>query len=158
MFPRTKNRNKGTFGCSPAPNIGTRAHSPKPPLCETTLLFPLEKWGSTENRHFHELGTIRQTVLGHLLNGVIRVHQDATSHRASSIVNHRRLSTAEWPSQPNQPLAAISQLRKTSVQQAKRAKFDLSSLPFCQRPRQMDVFLYILMYTMTNYTMKPSIF
>ena len=28
----------------------------------------------------------------------------------------------------------------------------------CQRPHKMDPFLYILMYTMTNYTIKPSIF
>ena len=39
--PGTKNWNEGTFGCSPAPNTGTRAHSPKPPLFETALLFPL---------------------------------------------------------------------------------------------------------------------
>ena len=58
MFPGTKNRNEGTFGCSPvpktrtrvhspyspAPKTGTRVHSPKPPFYETTLLFPLETW------------------------------------------------------------------------------------------------------------------
>ena len=27
MFPGTKNRNEGTFGCSPVPKTGTRAHS-----------------------------------------------------------------------------------------------------------------------------------
>ena len=30
MFPGTKNRNEGTFGCSPAPKPGTREHSDVP--------------------------------------------------------------------------------------------------------------------------------
>ena len=42
MFPCAKNRDEGTFRCSPVPKIGTRAHSPKPPFHETALLFPLE--------------------------------------------------------------------------------------------------------------------
>ena len=40
MFPGTKNRNGGTFGCSPVPKTGTRA---QPPFYEKALLFPLEK-------------------------------------------------------------------------------------------------------------------
>ena len=54
--PETKNRNKGTFACSPGMKTGTRvrshvpperktgtrAHSPKPPFYETALLFPLD--------------------------------------------------------------------------------------------------------------------
>ena len=42
MFPGTRKRNEGTFGCSPVPKTGTRAHSPRPPFYETTLLCPLE--------------------------------------------------------------------------------------------------------------------
>ena len=40
MFPRNKNRNGGTFGCSPGTKTGTRVHSPKPPFYETALLSP----------------------------------------------------------------------------------------------------------------------
>ena len=36
--------------------------------------------------------------------------------------------------------------------------FEASSCHICQRPHKMDPFLYILMYTMTNYTIKPRIF
>ena len=42
MFPCTEHWDEGTFGCSPAPRTGTRAHSPKPPFYETALLFRLE--------------------------------------------------------------------------------------------------------------------
>ena len=43
MFPGTKNRNEGTFGCSPVSKTGTRAHSLKPPFDETAQnCFPLE--------------------------------------------------------------------------------------------------------------------
>ena len=56
MFPGTKNRSEGTFGCSPVPETGTRVHadvpqhqktatrvhSPKPPFYETALLFSLD--------------------------------------------------------------------------------------------------------------------
>ena len=45
MFPGTKKRNKGAFGCS---QTGTRAHSPRPPFYETALLFPLEKVGKIQ--------------------------------------------------------------------------------------------------------------
>ena len=38
MFPRDESRNEGTFACSPGTKTGTRAHSPKPPFYETTLL------------------------------------------------------------------------------------------------------------------------
>ena len=38
-------RNEGSPGCSlGVRKIGTRAQSPKPPFCETALLFALEKW------------------------------------------------------------------------------------------------------------------
>ena len=37
MFPCTKNRNEGTFGCSPVPKTGTRARSPKPPFYKTAI-------------------------------------------------------------------------------------------------------------------------
>ena len=30
MFPGTKNRNEGTFGCSPVPRTGTKVHSDVP--------------------------------------------------------------------------------------------------------------------------------
>ena len=52
MFPRNENRNEGTFAFSPGTRTGTyvcmfpgtrtgtRAHSPKPPFCETALLSP----------------------------------------------------------------------------------------------------------------------
>ena len=43
MFPGMKNRKEGTFGCSRYQHPGMRAHLPKPPFYETTLLFPLEK-------------------------------------------------------------------------------------------------------------------
>ena len=43
MFPGTKSRNEGTFGCSPVPKTRTRAHSPTPPFYQTALLSPLEK-------------------------------------------------------------------------------------------------------------------
>ena len=43
MSPGITKRNKGTFGCSPVPKSGTRAHSPKPPFYETALLFPLDR-------------------------------------------------------------------------------------------------------------------
>ena len=41
-FPRTKNQNEGTFACSPGTKTGMRAHSPKPPFWNTTLLSPRE--------------------------------------------------------------------------------------------------------------------
>ena len=37
MFPGTKNRNEGTFGCFPVPKNGTKVHSPKPPFSEAAL-------------------------------------------------------------------------------------------------------------------------
>ena len=50
MFPSTKNRHEGTFGCcpvpktgtfgcSPEPKTGTMAHSPKPPLTKQPFCF-----------------------------------------------------------------------------------------------------------------------
>ena len=44
MFPRNENQNEGTFACSPGTKTGTRAHSPKPPFYETTLLSPNGFW------------------------------------------------------------------------------------------------------------------
>ena len=35
MFPGTTKRNEGTFGCSPVPKTGMRAHLPKPPFWVT---------------------------------------------------------------------------------------------------------------------------
>ena len=40
MFPGTKNRNEGTFACSPGTKSGTRVNSPKPAFYETALLSP----------------------------------------------------------------------------------------------------------------------
>ena len=46
MFSGTKNRNEGTFGCSPVPRAGMRAHSPKPPFFETALLVSSRQGGA----------------------------------------------------------------------------------------------------------------
>ena len=40
--PGTKDRNEGTFGCSPGTKTGTSVRSPKPPFYETTLSSPSE--------------------------------------------------------------------------------------------------------------------
>ena len=42
MFPFTKTKDECTFRCSPARRTGKRAHSLKPPFCETALTFPLD--------------------------------------------------------------------------------------------------------------------
>ena len=52
MFPRNENRNEGTFACSPGTKTGTRAHSPKPPFCETALLSPSEREGAKRIMRF----------------------------------------------------------------------------------------------------------
>ena len=46
MFPGTngKNRDEGTFGCSPVPKTRTRAHSLKPNFYETAFCFLLAGW------------------------------------------------------------------------------------------------------------------
>ena len=49
MFPRNKNRNEGTFACSPGMKTGTRVHSPKPPFYATALLSPSDLWPFVNN-------------------------------------------------------------------------------------------------------------
>ena len=85
MFTRNENRNEGTFACSPGTKSGTRAHSPKPPLYETTLLSPSEAF--TQKNSFRILCVIS--------SGLIVLGPKHTWNRFSSCNAIRRVALEE---------------------------------------------------------------